>query len=101
VRGARRSGRDFQSERKYRRLRWRRAGFRIYWRGRLQVPWHTKDLGCEMSLRTNFGVRRAFMVSCSSLASRSPSRRSLGKMCRRMSGVFAACGTLSRVCCQL
>jgi hypothetical protein len=66
-------------------IRWHRAGFRAYWRwrsrnrvGRPKVSAELRTLIGEMSRANALGARRVFMVSCSSSASRSPSRRSLG-----------------------
>ena len=66
-------------------IRWHRAGFRVYWRwrsrnrvGRPKVSAELRTLIGEMSRANALWARRVFMVSCSSSASRSPSRRSLG-----------------------
>src|SRR5713101_3974107 len=66
-------------------IRWHRAGFRAYWRwrscnrvGRPKITAELRTLIGEMSRANPLWARRAFMVSCSSSASRSPSRRSLG-----------------------
>jgi len=66
-------------------IRWHRAGFRAYWRrrsrnrvGRPKVSAELRTLIGEMSRANALWSRRVFMVSCSSSASRSPSRRSLG-----------------------
>src|ERR1700761_7941577 len=56
-------------------IRWHRAGFRAYWRWRSRNRVGRPKVS---AVRTHFGARRVFMVSCSSSASRSPSRRSLG-----------------------
>src|SRR5882762_5904349 len=66
-------------------IRWHRAGFRAYWRwrsrnrvGRPKVSAELRTLIGEMSrANTLWGAPRVH-VSCSSSASRSPSRRSLG-----------------------
>src|ERR1700753_4319119 len=72
-------------------IRWHRAGFRAYWRwrsrnrvGRPKVSAGLVRLIGGMGVRTHFGARRVFMVSCSSSASRSPSRRSLGCVYRKL-----------------
>ena len=66
-------------------IRWHRAGFRAYWRwrsrnrvGRPKVSAELRTLIGEMSRANTLWAHRVFMVSCSSSASRSPSRRSLG-----------------------
>jgi hypothetical protein len=63
-------------------VRWHRAGFRAYWRwrsrnrvGRPKVSIELRTLIGEMSCANRLWGHHAFMVSCSSLASRSPSRR--------------------------
>jgi len=62
-------------------VRWHRAGFRRYWRwksrnlgGRPPIDAGPRALISRMSTRIRFGVRRAFMASCSSSALRSLSR---------------------------
>src|SRR5471032_2458460 len=66
-------------------IRWHRAGFRAYWRwrsrnrvGRPKVSAELRTLIGEMSRANSLWAHRVFMVSCSSSASRSLSRRSRG-----------------------
>ena len=66
-------------------IRWHRAGFRAYWRwrsrnhvGRPKVSAELRTLIGEMSRRTRSGAPHAFMANCSSSASMSLSRQSLG-----------------------
>jgi hypothetical protein len=67
-------------------VRWHRAGFRRYWRwksrsfgGRPQIDTDLRALIRRMSIENPlWGAPHTFMVNCSSLASRSLSRQSLG-----------------------
>jgi hypothetical protein len=66
-------------------IRWHRAGFRAYWRwrsrnhvGRPKVSAELRTLIGEMTARTRSGAPHTFTVNCSSSASRSLSRQSLG-----------------------
>jgi hypothetical protein len=85
-------------------IRWHRAGFRAYWRwrsrnrvGRPKVSAELRTLIGEMSRANALSARRVFMVSCSSSASRSPSRRSLGTCAATPGHRLRAGGRLS--CC--
>ena len=62
-------------------VRWHRAGFRRYWHwksrnlgGRPLIDANLRALIRRMSIEICFGVRRAFMASCSSWALRSRGR---------------------------
>ena len=64
-------------------LRWHRGGFRAYWRwksrrrsGRPGIARELREVIRQMSRQNPLWGHRASTVSCSSLASRSPSQRS-------------------------